>query len=208
MTMISNINDYFVKGCGRCNRFATPNCSVRKFESGLTELRRICLSMELEETVKWGQPCYAFAGRNIAIIGAFQDKFVLGLFNAALMKDPEGILIKSGPNSQHADRFQFTTIEQVKKFEKTICSYLSEAKEYAKAGIKAPKIAPEIDVPDELVEAMDADPELAEAFHALTPGRKRSYTINLNSAKNKSTRISRIAKFRDKIIAGKGALER
>ncbi len=208
MTMISNIEDYFVKGCGRCNRFATPNCSVRKFESGLTELRRICLSMDLEETVKWGQPCYAYAGRNIAIIGAFQDKFILGLFNAALMKDPEGILIKPGPNTRHADTIQFTTIEHVKNLEQTICSYLNEAKGYAEAGIKAPKLTYEIEIPDELVEAMDADPELAEAFHALTPGRKRSYSINLNSAKNKSTRISRITKFRDKIIAGKGALER
>ena len=30
-----------------------------------------------------------------------------------------------------------------------------------------------------MVEAMDADPELAEAFHALTPGRQRSYVIVL-----------------------------
>ena len=32
-------------------------------------------------------------------------------------------------------------------------------------------------------EAMDADPELAEAFHALTPGRQNSYVIALKGAK-------------------------
>ena len=208
MTMITEIEDYFEKGCGRCKRFATPDCSVQKFSPGLIELRRICRSMDLAEHVKWGQPCYTFAGRNIVIIGAFQDKFCLGFFYPALMKDPEGLLKKPGPNTQHADTIYFTTSEQVKKLEPTICSYLHEAKGYAEAGIKPPKQELEIEIPDELVSAMDADPELAEAFHALTPGRKRSYAINLNSAKNSSTRVSRIAKFRDKIIAGKGALER
>jgi uncharacterized protein YdeI (YjbR/CyaY-like superfamily) len=66
----------------------------------------------------------------------------------------------------------------------------------------------EIDMPDELVEALDADPELAEAFQALTPGRQRSYTFDLNQAKQSATRVARIAKFRDRIIAGKGAMER
>ena len=55
---------------------------------------------------------------------------------------------------------------------------------------------------------MDADFELAEAFHALTPGRQRSYVINLNAAKKTETRLHRIKKFRDKIIDGKGANER
>lgn len=49
---------------------------------------------------------------------------------------------------------------------------------------------------------------LGQAFYALTPGRQRSYVINLNSAKKLETRIARIIKFRDKILAGKGAMER
>jgi uncharacterized protein YdeI (YjbR/CyaY-like superfamily) len=65
-----------------------------------------------------------------------------------------------------------------------------------------------IELPVELAEALDADCELAEAFHALTPGRQRSYVINLSSAKKTETRISRIAAFRSRIMAGKGALER
>jgi len=83
-----------------------------------------------------------------------------------------------------------------------------EAMGYAEAGIKPPKEQSEVELPVELVEALECDLELADAFHKLTPGRKKSYAINLNSAKKRETRISRIAKFRDKIIAGKGALER
>jgi len=63
-------------------------------------------------------------------------------------------------------------------------------------------------MPDELVEALDADPELADAFRALTPGRQTSYLINLAQAKQPATRTARVEKFRPRILAGKGALER
>ena len=80
--------------------------------------------------------------------------------------------------------------------------------EYAEAGMRPPKRAVAFELPAELVDAMDSDPELAEAFHALTPGRRRSYVIHLGSAKQSATRIRRIAKLRDRILAGKGALDR
>lgn len=148
------------------------------------------------------------AGRNIAIMGAFQNKFVLGFFNAALMKNPEGVLEKPGPNTRHANTIRFTSTDQVVEMEKTLIAYLDEAKGYAEEGTIPPKNTAAPDLPDELVEALAADVELAEAFHALTLGRQRSYIINLGGAKKPETRINRIAKFRDKIIAGKGAMER
>ncbi len=206
--MITEIEDFFSKGCGRCDRFATADCSTRQWAHGLNELRRICLASGLVETVKWGHPCYMHAGRNIVIIGAFRGDFRLSFFHAALMKDPEGVLEKQGPNTKHPDMIRFVDNAQVTKMEPVILSYLKEAMDYAQAGIKPPKEESEIELPDELVEALDSDPELAEAFHGLTPGRKKSYAINLNSVKKSETRISRIAKFRDHILAGKGALER
>jgi uncharacterized protein YdeI (YjbR/CyaY-like superfamily) len=87
-------------------------------------------------------------------------------------------------------------------------AYLLEAIGYATAGIKPERQPVDLQAPDELLEALESDPELADAFYGLTPGRQRSYLINLSSAKNPATRISRIAKFRSKILAGKGAMER
>ncbi|MEZ5777934.1 MAG: YdeI/OmpD-associated family protein [Paracoccaceae bacterium] len=206
--MITNIEDYFLKGCGRCERFATPDCSTRRWADGLKELRRVCRAAGLAETVKWGHPCYMYGGRNIVIFGAFRGDFRISFFNAALMKDPEGILEKQGPNARHPSTIRFSDNGQVARIEPVIRSYLEEAMAYAKAGVKPPKEEMEIDLPDELLEALDSDPELAEAFHNLTPGRRKSYVINLNSAKKSETRVSRIAGFRERIIAGKGALER
>lgn len=206
--MITEIEGYFSKGCGRCDRFATPDCSAHRWSLGLGHLRRICRDTGLTETAKWGHPVYMYAGRNIAMFGAFRADFRLSFFNAALMKDPGGVLEKPGPNARHPALIRFTDTSQPAAMEKTIRAYLQEAMGYAQAGLVPEKTEYELDVPEELAEAMDADPELAEAFHALTPGRKRSYVINLNGAKAAATRISRIAKFRQKIIDGKGATER
>lgn len=206
--MIIRIEDYFLQGCGRCDRFATPDCSALKWRDGLAGLRRICLDAGLVETVKWGHPCYMHGGRNIAILGAFRGDFRLTFFNAALMSDPEGILTRQGPNSRHADAVRFTDSAQVTALAPVLRARLAEAMGHAEAGRLPPKTRRDIDLPDELVEALDADSELAEAFHALTPGRQKSYVIHLNAAKASVTRVARIARLRGHILAGKGALER
>lgn len=208
MAMIRQIDDYFTKGCGRCARFDTPDCSTALWSKGLHDLRVICLDVGLVETVKWGHPCYMHADRNIAIIGAFRDNFRLTFFYASLMKDPDGVLEKQGPNTQTAGVIRFATDADVATHARTIRTYLQEAMAYADAGITAPKVVRDVPIPDELTDALDADPELSEAFNALTPRRQKSYDFKLNAAKQSATRIARIAKFRDKIIAGKGALER
>jgi uncharacterized protein YdeI (YjbR/CyaY-like superfamily) len=206
--MITEVEDYFIKGCGRCARFDTPECSTRKWSEGLKQLRRICREAGLVETVKWAHPCYMHSGRNIAIVGAFRADFRLSFMNPALMKDPHNVLERQGPNTRHRNMIRFTRSAQVEEVESTILDYLREAMGYAEAGMRPPKEHKDLDLPVELAEAMDTDPELGEAFHNLTPGRQRSYVVILNSAKTAATRISRIAKFRDQILAGKGATER
>ena len=208
MAMITDPDDFFTKGCGRCDRFATPDCSTRRWIDGLNALRRTCREAGLEETVKWAHPCYTLAGRNIAIFGAFRGDFRLTFLNAGLLNDSEGVLEPQGPNSQTPGMIRFTNVEQVGEREPVIRAYLRQLMDHAEAGTQAPKLTRDLDTPDELTEALDADPKLAEAFQALTPGRRKSYIFNLNQAKQPATRSARIERFRDRIIAGKGALER
>jgi len=206
--MITQIEDYFTLGCGRCPRHATPDCSTRRWASGLADLRRICLSAGLTETVKWGHPCYTHAGRNIVILGALRDSFRLGFFNAALLQNRDGLPQRQGPNTPHPDTFRFTDPAQVTALEPVIRATLIEAVAYAEAGVTPPKQPADLDLPADLIEALDADPELASAFHALTPGRQKSYVIALAPAKTQATRIARITRYRPHILAGKGATER
>lgn len=179
-----------------------------RWARGLAGLRRIARDLGLVETVKWGHPCYMHAGRNLVLFGALREDMRLGFFNAALLTDPEGLLSKSGPNTRHPDCMRFFHNEDVGAKEQSIRRYLREAMDYAERGIKPVKEAQEIELPEELTEAMEADAELAEAFGRLTPGRQRSYVIALAGAKKPETRVARILKYRPHILAGKGALER
>ncbi len=206
--MITWIEDYFAKGCGRCARFATADCSARLWQAGLVTLRRICGAAGLVETVKWGHPTYTHAGRNIAIIGAFRGDFRLTFFDAALLSDPEGVLEKQGPNTAHPDCLRFTDPAAAEAMEPAIRAFLAEAMGHAEAGRRAPKAASSPDLPEDLVAALDSDPDLAEAFHALTPGRQKSWALKVGGSSVPATRNARIAKARPHILAGKGAHDR
>ena len=76
--------------------------------------------------------------------------------------------------------------------------------EHAAAGRRGPKRTGAPALPNEIVTALEDDPELAEAFHALTPGRQRSWALHVNGATQHATRIKRIAKARAGILAGRG----
>ena len=206
--MISEPDDFFIRGCGRCGRFATPDCSTRLWIDGLNTLREICFDLGLSETVKWAHPCYMHGGRNIVIFGAFRTDFRLSFMNAGLLRDTEGVLEPQGPNSQTPSMIRFTAVGQVGEMEAVIRAYLRQLMGHAEAGTKSPKVEYGIDMPEELTDALDADPDLAAAFHALTPGRRKSYMFNLNQARQSATRVARIEKFRGRMIAGKGAMER
>ncbi len=206
--VISDIEDYFAKGCGRCARFATPGCSTRIWAAGLDDLRRLCRGAGMVETVKWGHPCYMHAGRNVVIIGALRGDFRLTFFNAALMSDPAGVLERQGPNTQHPDMIRFTKVGQVAERAGVIRAFLAEAMGHAEAGRRAPRAPAEVVLPEDLADALDADPALAEAFHRLTPGRRRSHAIHVSGARTTAGRAARIERARDLILAGKGQNDR
>ena len=71
------------------------------------------------------------------------------------MKDPEGVLERQGPNTQNADAIRFTDLADVGAKAAVICAYLAESMEYAAAGINAPKVIRELELPEEMIEAMD-----------------------------------------------------
>ena len=85
---------------------------------------------------------------------------------------------------------------------------MAEAIEIEKKGLKVAMPADDLDLPGEMVQAFAADPGLASAFEALTPGRRRSWILHIRSAKKSPTRALRIERAASKIRAGKGWNER
>lgn len=175
--MITDANDYFSKGCGRCARFATADCSAMIWREGLARLRQICLGSGLQEVVKWGQPAYMHAGRNIALLGTFRNDFRLIFMNASLLLDDGNLLQLQGENGQTANMLRFTSVAEVEAAASIIPAFLQQLMEHAELGTKPQKVSQLIAMPDELAEALGTDPQLAAAFSALTPGRQKSYLI-------------------------------
>jgi uncharacterized protein YdeI (YjbR/CyaY-like superfamily) len=51
---------------------------------------------------------------------------------------------------------------------------------------------------------MDEDPQLAQAFRALTPGRQKAYLLHFSKAKKSATRAARVDKHAARILQGLG----
>ena len=168
-------------------------------------LRNILLDCDLVEAIKWRQPCYSYEGTNLIIIGPQKSGCTLSFFKGALLKDEQGILEKPGEFTRAGRVIRFVSIEEIAKLEPVLKSYIYESIELAKTGARVDfSESADLPMPDELVDMLDEQPEFAEAFFALTPGRQRGYVLYFSSAKNASTRRSRIEKYLPRILDGKG----
>ncbi len=168
-------------------------------------LRTIVLEAGLSECLKWGQPCYTSEGGNVVLIHGFKDYCALLFMKGALLKDEAGILVRQTENVQSARQMRFTSAQEIARAENMIASYLSEAIDIEKSGLKVQrKTCAEFAVPDELKARFDADPAFKAAFAALTPGRQRGYLLHVSGAKQAKTREARIDKAYARIFEGKG----
>lgn len=168
-------------------------------------LRTILLDCGLEEDLKWGKPCYSFQNTNLTIIQPFKDYCALLFFNGALLNDPNNILVKPGENTQAGRQIRLTSLQELKKLKSTLTSYLYEAIEVEKAGLKvALKTTAEYPIPEEFQNKLDTMPALKKAFEALTPGRQRAYLMHFAAAKQSKTREARIESYLQRILSGKG----
>ncbi|SDW44669.1 Uncharacterized conserved protein YdeI, YjbR/CyaY-like superfamily, DUF1801 family [Marininema mesophilum] len=177
---------------------------VYKWPEELEKLRMIVLDCGLTEELKWGAPCYTYQKSNIVIIGAFNDYCTISFFKGALLKDAHRILEKAGENTQAARLVRFTNVQEIVEIEPVLKAYIYEAIEVEKAGLKVNfKKNPE-PIPEEFQNKLDEIPALKTAFDALTPGRQRAYILYFSSPKQSKTRVSRIEKYKQKILDGKG----
>lgn len=166
-------------------------------------LRSILRDFDLTEDFKWGHPCYALGKSNIVLMHGFKDYCALLFFKGSLMKDPSGILVQQTENVQAARQIRFTSADQIKRMANALKSYLQEAIDVERAGLKV-EFKKEFEIPSEFQVRLDERPELKTAFGALTPGRQRAYLLHFSGAKQSKTREARIEKCIPQILEGKG----
>jgi uncharacterized protein YdeI (YjbR/CyaY-like superfamily) len=168
-------------------------------------LRQLCLGSGLNEELKWGQACYDLNGGKVVLIHGFKDYCALLFMKGALLADPAGILIQQTKNVQAARQIRFASLAEINKRKATIKAYLKEAIAVEKSGAKVKmKSVAQFAVPEEFQTCLDDDPALAEAFHALTPGRQKGYLLHFAQAKQSATRAARVEKHAPRILKGLG----
>lgn len=176
-----------------------------KWQQEYALLRKIILQTELSEELKWGCPCYTFQKTNVVLIHGFKEYCALLFHKGALLKNTDALLIQQTENVQAARQIRFTSLQQIKDMEPTLKSYIYEAIEVERAGLKVElKKTSEFNIPDEFRQVLDEYVELKTAFEALTPGRQRGYLLHFSQPKQSKTRESRIEKCIPRILEGKG----
>jgi uncharacterized protein YdeI (YjbR/CyaY-like superfamily) len=176
-----------------------------RWSAEFAALRQLCLAAGLNEELKWGQPCYDLGGSNVVLIHGFKNYCALLFMKGALLEDPKGILIQQTKNVQAARQIRFASLADINRQKTAIKAYLKEAIAVEKSGVEVKmKSVAQFDVPAEFQERMDDDPQLAEAFHALTPGRQKGYLLHFAGAKQSATRTARVEKHASRILKGLG----
>ena len=176
-----------------------------KWQKEYEKLRAILLDCGLTEELKWGCPCYTFEKRNIVLIHGFKEYCALLFFKGALLNDANGILIQQTKNVQSARQARFTNLQEIVKMEKILKAYIYEAIEVEKAGLKVNyKKTTDFKIPEEFQNKLDKSHALKKAFYTLTPGRQRAYIFYFSQPKQSKTRESRVEKYIQQILKGKG----
>lgn len=123
----------------------------------------------------------------------------------ALLDDPNGILIQQTENVQSARQIRFTGVKEIVKLAPAIKSYIYQAIEVERAGLKVKLKQPaEFAMAEEFAQKLKKSAALKKAFEALTPGRQRAYLLHFSTPKQSKTREARIEKAIPQIMDGKG----
>jgi uncharacterized protein YdeI (YjbR/CyaY-like superfamily) len=169
----------------------------------LNLLRKIILSTEMEETIKWGIPVYTVDGKNIVGIGAFKSYTGLWFYHGVFLEDKTNILVNAQEGKTKGMRqWRFTSIEEIDTA--LVREYLEEAITNQKAGKEVKPEKKPLILPRLLVDLISEDIAFAQRFEAMSLTLKREYADYISDAKREATKQSRLAKIKPMIMAGIG----
>ncbi len=179
-----------------------------QWQPQLLRLRQIMLSTGLQETVKWGAPCYTEKGKNVVMIGAFKTYFGLWFHNGASLSDPHYVLMNAQEGITRGQRqWRMTSSRDIKA--RIIKAYVREAADQVgtDARIKPNRAKPLV-IPAQLATALGNNARAAAAFETLSKGKKREYAQYIAEAKREDTKARRLQKVIPMIQAGQGLNDR
>ena len=67
---------------------------AQQWQRELRRLRKILQSTGLDETIKWGAPCYTLNGKNVVGLAGFKSYFGLWFFQGALLEGAQAMAVR------------------------------------------------------------------------------------------------------------------
>ena len=188
----ARVNDYIARSA----EFARPI---------LTYLRDLIHAAcpDVEETMKWSRPHFVYKGM-LCAISAFKEHCALSFWNSTLE-------IANGKAANEKGMGQFGRITQLSDLpsKKVLTGYVKEAMKLNESGVKSPSRMkpkapkPDLVVPDDLVNALQANIKAQAMFDAFSPSHKREYIEWITEAKTSATRARRLETTIEWLAEGK-----
>lgn len=174
------------------------------WQDELLALRRVLLSSDLKETMKWGMPCYTHKGKNIVGMAGFKSYFGLWFHQGVFLSDPANVLVNAQTGKTKALRqWRMSSGRDINA--ETIKAYIAESIEHAEAGKKVPNAAPrKLILPPRLKAALKIDSALQTAFEEFRTAQQCDFADYISSAKQDATKQRRLEKIIPLIQSGVG----
>ena len=156
---------------------------------------------QVEESLKWGAPSFGHAGAILCQMAAFKQHASFGYWNHAQVMGADAA--RSGMGSYG----KLSALDDLPD-DATMLAHLGKAVALNEAGVKTParrKAAPvpAPEVPEDLLQALRANPRARVVFDGLPPGARRDYVDWIVEAKREATRAKRLAQAVEWLAEGK-----
>jgi uncharacterized protein YdeI (YjbR/CyaY-like superfamily) len=159
---------------------------------------------EVEEAMKWSAPHFLYKGM-LASMAAFKSHCAFGFWKGTVLAERHGATDRLGEAAG-----QFGRITKIADLpdEKTLIAYVREAAALNDEGAKVarkPKTEKKADleVPDDLHEALAKNRKAQATFEGFSPSHKREYVEWLSEAKTDATRKRRLDQAVEWMAEGK-----
>lgn len=163
----------------------------------LNKLRELIhkASPETEEKIKWGFPHFDYKNEMMCHMAAFKNHCALGFWKAAIMSDPDKILVVSKKDAM-GNFGQIKSLSDLPS-DKILIKYIKEAIRLNDEGIKLPSIAKssekkEVEVPDYFEKILNKNKTAKKTFYEFSYSHKKEYIQWITEAKTEETRLKRM----------------
>ena len=173
-----------------------------EWKEELILLRKLILETSLEETIKWGAPCYTLNGKNVLGLASFKSYVGLWFHNGVFIKDSADRLIQASDKTKALRQWRFHNLKEINPDEVRL--YILEAIQNQELGKEIKSTSTPLSIPQELNLILKNNSQLKFAFEELSSGKQKEYAEYISIAKRLETKNSRCEKIIPMILSGIG----